>query len=289
MDLRKFGISQEQIERACDLACRGLLCYQPFVVEGDLYTGVGHEMLSHGGRGLVHVKDVPKKYIVNKDVERFLVNPDHLREFINNNIILDELYQRMLRFIEDRMGGVQGLEFSDVGCCSGYFSVNLAARGAKKVIAYDRIDYSETFSLLNDLMGTNVQFRNQAYKQGTIKGAEESDVVISVAVLVHISDVLHHLAFLGRLAKKAIFVWTNIMADPEGSDDELLIRFKDHNNYYKNDEFPYCFDVVYISPKLLRLSLNLMGFTEIHEFNNFPEGFPEEIKQQHRGYLAIRP
>jgi SAM-dependent methyltransferase len=289
MDLDKFGVSQEQVECARDLACRGLLCYQPFAIEGKLYTGVGHEIFTQGGHGLVHTTIVPEKYIGSKHLERFLVNPAHSEKFIADNVLLDELYQKMLGFIDERLGGVQGVEFADVGCCSGYFSMNLAARGAKKVIGYDRIDYSETFALLNEIMGTDAQFRHQAYKRGTIKDAEETDVVVSVAVLVHISDVLHHLAFLGRLARKAIFVWTNTMADPAGADEELLIRFQDHNNYYESDEFPYCFDLMFISPKLLRLSLSLMGFTEIHEFTDFPPNFPEKIKHQHRGYLALRP
>lgn len=288
MDMIKYGITEKQIDIARDLACRSLFCYQPFSIGDELQTGMGFQGFMGGG-GLVHTKIIPEKYkSLQESNSGLLVAPADVQAFRAANDTLDALYVKMLDFIESRLGGISNLEFSDIGCCSGYFSVNLAARGAKKVTAYDRIDYSESFALLNGLLGTNAQFHNRAYKRGTIEGAQESDVAISVAVLVHISDVLHHLAFLGRLARKAVFVWTNTMADPDGADDELLIRFRDHNTYYKNDEFPYCFDQVFISPKLLRLSFSLMGFTQIHEFTDFPSGISENVKREHRGYLAIR-
>jgi hypothetical protein len=40
---------------------------------------------------------------------------------------------------------------------------------------------------------------------------------------------------------------------------------------------------------LLRKSLEEMGFTEIHEIANRPDGMPEEWFRLHRGYLALRP
>ena len=40
---------------------------------------------------------------------------------------------------------------------------------------------------------------------------------------------------------------------------------------------------------LLRKSLELMGFTEIHQIHNRPDGMPDYWFNRQRGYLAIRP
>lgn len=218
------------------------------------------------------------------------------------------LYETFIDEIERRVGPIARHTFADIGCCSSYFPVSFSRRGAALAVGFDRVDYSATFRLLNEIAGTRARFVHRPYRvkwdrsQGRLGGLRalrsrlaslvsnlgsipaQFDVVISIAVLVHLSDPLQHLAYLGALARKAMLVWT-LTSDKE---EELAIEYLSCNRYYKQDPFPYCFDVMRISPGLLRKSLEQMGFAEIHEIRNRPDGMPDDWFSKHRGYLAIR-
>lgn len=318
MDLRPYKPTHGQLELATDLACRGLLCYQPFILSDDLQTGAGFEFAQKAEfAGLVYCPNPPLKYRGNRDVERFLIDPAKFEQFAEYNQRLKVLYETFIDEIENRVGPINRLSFLDVGCCSGYFPLSFALRGSPLAVGFDRVDYSATFELLNDILGTNARFVYKPYRGkefvpgnrvGWLKGLRhrleelnpfkvqyqnpndeylptQFDVVISIAVLVHLSDPLHHLAYLGELARKAILIWTFT----SGEESDLVIRFHSYNRYYPEDKFPFCFDVMQISPPLLRKSLELMGFTEIHQIRNQPQGMPDYWFNQQRGYLAIRP
>jgi len=312
MDLRPYKPSPAQVERATDLACGGLLCYQPYIFSESLRTGVGFE-LARGAEfaGLVYCADPPPRYLARQETRRFLIDPVNLDQFADCNRRLGVLYEIFIDEIERRVGPIDRHTFADVGCCSGYFPVSFSRRGAPLAVGFDRVDYSATFKLLNEIVGTHARFEHRPYraKRGWPQGRlgwlralrsrvvswvsslgkrripAQFDVVTSVAVLVHLSDPLQHLEYLGALARKAILVWT-LTSDKE---DELTIEYLSSNRYYLEDRFPYCFDVMRISPGLLRKSLEQMGFTEIHEIRNRPEGMPDDWFNKHRGYLAIRP
>lgn len=290
MDLRPYKPTPEQILEATHLACRGLLCYQPFTFSDGLMTGAGYEFAGIAeGAGLVYCTDVPSEYSGNASVDRHLIDTSLRDKFIEGNQRLQVLYETMLDLVENKVGSFSDLTCADIGCCSGYFPLSFAQRGAKQAVGYDAIDYTPTYKLLNSLLGTNAEFRNQPYvsELGAIKGGENDrfDVVFSIAVLVHLSDPLQHLAFLGRMARKAIVVWTYTSED---SDEDLVLRFRSVNRYYSDKKFPYCFDVVQLSPGLLKRSLELMGFTEIYPIENCPEGMPDFWFKRQHGYLAIR-
>ena len=245
-----------------------------------------------------------------------MIDPAKFEQFADYNQRLRVLYEIFIDEIAERVGPINRLSFLDVGCCSGYFPVSFAHRGSPLAVGFDRIDYTPTFELLNGIVGTNARFVHKPYRGvkfipggrlrwlrvlrhelaelspfkhwTTRKNSgipEQFDIVISIAVLVHLSDPLQHLAYLGELARKAILVWTYTSQE----ENDLLIRYQSHNRYYPDDKFPYCFDVMQISPPLLRKSLELMGFTEIHQIQNRPEGMPDYWFNQQRGYLAIRP
>ena len=73
---------------------------------------------------------------------------------------------------------------------------------------------------------------------------------------------------------------------PTLDEDNLSIRFGEPNTHQQDDPFPFCFDCnVRVSRKLLRLSLGRMGFTEIHEFVNPPDGLPTG---EDATFLAVR-
>lgn len=289
MDLRPYKPTSAQLQLATHLACRGLLCYQPFVFSDDLQTGAGYEFAKIAeGAGLVYCARPPDQYRGNPSVERHLIDPVLRHEFAECNQRLRVLYETMIDIVEEHVGPASNLTMADIGCCSGYFPLSYARRGAKRAVGFDLVDYSPSFRLLNEILGTHAEFRHKGYA-GTTQGMDEADrfdVVYSIAVLVHLSDPLQHLAFLGRMAKRAIVVWT---WTSEGEEDELVIRYKSVNRYYKDSRFPYCFDVMQISPGLLKRSLELMGFTEIHQISNQPGGMPDEWFLRHRGYLAVRP
>ena len=289
MDLRPYKPTPDQIQLAKDLACRGLLCYQPFIFSDELQTGAGYEFAKNAeGAGLVYCADPPPQYRGNAAVERHLIDPALKNDFAECNRQLRVLYETIIDSVERHVGPIPTLTMADVGCCSGYFPLSFAKRGAKRAVGYDVIDYSPTFELLNKILGTKAEFSNKGYsgeKQG-IDGAGTFDVVFSIAVLVHLSDPLHHLAFLGKIAKKAIVVWTYTSEDP---DDQMSIHYKSVNRYYEHARFPFCFDINQMSPGLLKKSLELMGFTELYPFENHPDGMPDQWFKRQRGYVAVRP
>ena len=290
MDLRQYKITEEQLAEAAQLACDGLICYQPFEFSDDLMTGAGYEFAKIAeGAGMVYAKTLPAKVDpASEGVKRHLIDPAILPDFQVYNRQLDDLYQSMIGLVTDNLGDPSKLSFADVGSCTGYFPIAFSQLGAKESVGFDAVDYSRTFNLMNDILGTDADFRNLPYRGdiGGIEGAGTFDVVCSIAVLVHLSDPLAHLAFLGRTARKALLVWTYTT---EHADDEMIIEYKSVNRYYEHSSFPFCFDVMQISPGLLRRSLELMGFTEIHELKNRPDGMPDYWFDRHRGFLAIRP
>ena len=316
MDLRPYKPSPAQIELATDLACRGLLCYQPFIFSDELQTGAGFEFAQIAEfAGLVYCPNPPKKYRGNRDVERHLIDPAKFEQFAEYNQRLRVLYETFIEEIEKHVAPIDRLTFVDIGCCSGYFPISFSRRGSPLAVGFDRVDYGPSFNLLNEIVGTKARFVHRPYRGETIVPTrrdrlkrfvsavtelnpfsqrqktennglpEQFDVVMSIAVLVHLSDPLQHLAYLGQLARKAILVWTFTSQE----ENDLVIRYQSYNRYYTEDKFPYCFDVMQISPPLLRKSLELMGFTEIHQLQNRPDGMPDYWFNQQRGYLAIRP
>jgi hypothetical protein len=126
-----------------------------------------------------------------------------------------------------------------------------------------------------------MQFRPWSY-DGRIEAAEQFDLVISIAMIVHLSDPLHHLAWLGSSTRKALLVFT-----PCHREDEYSIKFHTVNRYYR-DPFPYCFDVCTLSRRLLRRSLEEMGFTRIVEMKMADDSMPSDWARAHLGLLAIR-
>jgi SAM-dependent methyltransferase len=306
MDLRPYNPTPEQIETARHLSCRGLLCYQPFTLSDSLVTGAGYEFAKVAeGAGLVYCENPPHEYRGNASVNRHLIDPALKDEFVDYSRRLSVLYDSMINLVSEKLGGFPGLTVADIGCCSGYFPLAMAKRGAKRAVGYDLVDYRPTFNLLNDILGTNAEFYQRGYDGivgglksnklvdriksrlfGRTKQAETFDVVFSIAVLVHLSDPLQHLAYLGSIAKKALVVWT---WTSENEEDQMVIRYGSVNRYYEHAKFPYCFDIMQISPGLLQRSLELMGFTEIHPIRNVPDGMPDYWFDRHRGYLAIRP
>jgi SAM-dependent methyltransferase len=281
MDLRQLVSSRSQVERAKKLAMRGLLNYQPFTFADDLACGSGMSIVQG------HRKNPPSIWCPNVTtqdagpdyIESAVVKPEDKDEFFSDNAQLARCYDGMVDQIITKLGGVKGLSMMEAGCNAGYFPLSFARAGAARTVGYDRVDYSGAFALLNEICRTKAQFKLWSYN-GELEADEKFDLVMSVAVLVHLSDPLHHLAWLGSAAKKALFVFT-----PCHTDDDYSIRYHTVNRYYE-DRFPYCFDVTTVSRKLLYLAFEKMGFSDVVEVTTEP--MPPKWSGVHLGLLGLR-
>ena len=291
MDLRGYNPTYEQLSEAVHLACKGLLCYQPFIFSNNFATGAGYEFAYQAeGAGFVYCEEcIPEEYIGSEGAQRHLIDSSLKHQFFEGNQRLRLLYDSMIDLAVSKLGDISNLTAADVGCCSGYFPLALAKQGFCQTVGYDRVDYTGTFQLLNSILGTTAEFRHQPYigELSSIEqfGDECFDLVSSIAVLVHLSDPLQHLACLGKMARKALLVWTTTVKD---AGEELVLKYRSINRYYDDQKFPYCFDTNEISPGLLEQSLKLMGFSELYEIKNSSGGMPNSFFNQHIGYLAIR-
>ena len=209
MDLRPLITSKKQIEEARRLALRGLLSYQPYIFSDDFATGAGLSILAG------HLTEPPAVYCKDATANdtdpaffaREFAKENQREEFFAANKSMRRFYDGMVDQIANAVGPLDDMSVLDVGCNTGYFPLAFARRGARQAKGIDRIDYSPTVALLNDICGTSVQFANWNY-DGSLTAPEQYDLVLSVAVLVHLSEPLRHLAWLGSSARKALMVFT---------------------------------------------------------------------------------
>jgi hypothetical protein len=283
LDLRSRIRSAEQLAAARRLAFRGLLNYQPFIFGDDLAMGSGLSIVAGPG------PEVPSIYCPGAGpndadpgfLSRAVAGVDRRGEFFAANENMRRFYDGMVDETVSALGSLGGMSVLDVGCNSGYFPLSFALRGAREAKGFDRVDYSPTIAFLNGVCGTNVKFGLWSY-DGSLKAAKQFDLVISTAVLVHLSDPLQHLAWLGSSARRALLVFT-----PCHDDNEYSVKFHSVNKYY-SDEFPYCFDVTTVSRKLLKLALERMGFSRVVEITAAHKWMPPGWAEQHFGVLGIR-
>lgn len=268
MDLRSLIKDPKQIARAREIVGKGLLHYQPFIFADDLETGAGYEFEYGESKGLVYDPAHDRSTFAEDDeLRRWFIDGREKDTFSAANQRLRDRYDTVIDGICAGLGDISGMSFADIGCNSGYFPFSLARRGAAEAVGYDRGDYAESFSLLNSILGTDVKFHRQFYHSTTqsVRGCSSThDVVLASTVLCHLSDPLQFLACLGSLARKAIFIYTEVTVE-----DQYCIRFGEHNKYYKDDPFPLCFDYgTTVSLKLLLKSFELMGFSEIYDIGS---------------------
>ena len=284
MDLRPLITSKKQIEEARRLALHGLLSYQPYIFSDDFATGAGLSILAG------HLTEPPAVYCKDASANdadpvffaREFAKENQREEFFAANELMRRFYDGMVDQIANAVGPLDDMSVLDVGCNTGYFPLAFARRGARQAKGIDRIDYSPTVALLNDICGTSVQFENWNY-DGSFTAPEQYDLVLSVAVLVHLSEPLRHLAWLGSSARKALMVFTPVHDAPDCS-----IQFHSENRYYEDADFPHCFDITTVSEQLLRLAFEKMGFSRIIEITAAHDTMPPGWAGKHLGLLGIR-
>jgi SAM-dependent methyltransferase len=241
--------------------------YQPWVFADDFECGVGLEFERDDYSGLIYLPEIdPPKTL------RF-IEPHKLASFRAANAGLRRLYEGLadrLCVILDEVGGSTTL---DVGCNSGYFPIAFSRRGVLRATGCDREKgFSDSVALLNEIVNSKAEFVSAHYdpRLRAITDAEPADLVTSLAVVCHVSDPLQHLAALGALARKALFVWTIV-----NEDDSMTIHYGEPRGDYSEDKFPFCFDNrVLPSRSLLRRSFELLGFKDIVELPGPDDDLP---------------
>ena len=313
MDLRPLITSKKQIEEARRLALHGLLSYQPYIFSDDFATGAGLSILAG------HLTEPPAVYCKDASANdadpvffaREFAKENQREEFFAANELMRRFYDGMVDQIANAVGPLDDMSVLDVGCNTGYFPLAFARRGARQAKGIDRIDYSPTVALLNDICGTSVQFENWNY-DGSFTAPEQYDLVLSVAVLVHLSEPLRHLAWLGSSARKALMVFTPFHratqyaplqqsppldpgdqsasreSAPANAAPDYSVKFHTVNHYYEHDQFPQCFDVTTVSEQLLRLAFEKMGFTQIIDITAAEHTMPPGWAGVHLGLLGFR-
>jgi len=284
MDLRPLIKSAHQIEDARDLALRGLLSYQPYIFSDTFAVGAGLSIVAG------HLKDPPAVYCPDATASdtdaaffaREFAKEQQREEFFAANEAMRRFYDGMVDQIAAAVGPLEDMSVLDVGCNTGYFPLAFARRGARQAKGIDRIDYSPTVALLNEICGTSVQFARWNY-DGSLTASDQYDLVLSIAVLVHLSEPLRHLAWLGSSARKALMVFTPFHNTPDCS-----IQFHTENRYYKDADFPHCFDITTVSEQLLRLAFEQMGFSHIIEITAAYDTMAPGWAGKHLGLLGIR-
>jgi SAM-dependent methyltransferase len=284
MDLRPYIRSPAQIERARRLALRGLLSYQPFIFSDMFAVGAGLSIVAG------HRQDTPAIYCQDATANdtdpaffaREVAKEQQRAEFFAANEQMRRFYDLMIDQVATELGPLNKFSILEAGCNTGYFPLAFARRGALNATGIDRIDYSKSVALLNDICGTSVKFARWNY-DGSLTATKRYDLVLSVAVLVHLSEPLRHLAWLGSSARKALMVFT-----PCHDSAEYSMTFHAVNRYYTDAKFPQCFDVTTLSKPLLRLAFEKMGFTRIIEIKAAYDTMPPGWANDHLGLLGIR-
>lgn len=287
MDLTSFIRSPAQIDRARELGARGLLCYQPFRFSPDCEVGVGWEFTKGEFAGLIHWPSPPAHLTASPEFRRLLCDQNELPQFRAANDRLRRTYDGFADAVCQRMGDISDLSFVDIGCNSGYFPLSFARRGAKEAVGYDREDYTDVFDLLNGVLGTSARFERRAYDLAsrTIPDIGTYDVATCMLMLCHLPDPMNFLAFLGRTARRALFIWNGVLQD-----SRMLIHYGEAGKYYRDADFPNSFDYdTRLSTRLMLQSLYMMGFTEIHQLEPVADGLEMGHYIDKRPILAIRP
>jgi SAM-dependent methyltransferase len=267
MDLRRFGLTRDQA-----LQGARLLDYQPFVLADDIQTGVAYEWL--------YPQEAGSRYVAFRKA----MSPTEWEHFGEANAALRRMYDEWIE--EICRAAPQAATALDIACSSGYFLQKLALQGYRDCVGYDVLDKTEAFAFLNGVLGTGTRFVRQPYNSWThtIPGCRPADVVIASAILLHISDPLYFLKFLGDMAKKLLFLFTRVVEA-----EEYVVVYGTPNMYDKDAPFPLGFDNNnFISTGLLEYSLRQVGFRNIIELPHKATWVPEQVMGIKRVYMCLK-
>jgi SAM-dependent methyltransferase len=263
------------------------LSYQPFRFTDDHEVGEGMAFLSgvsaEKTKGIVHWPRPPA------EIADLIVQPAQLEYFRTANDWLRDVYDHFINHIDQQIG-VSGKEFAEFGCNTGYFLYRLSQRGARRSVGLDFTNNKSLFRFFNQKLGTNAEFRFSEWDslrhRPRYADVPEVDCCMSVVVLCHLADPLHHLTYLCSKARKAVFVWTTI-----NDSDELALTFGNPGHFPNSLSWPVSFDNrMHPSRSLVELCLRECGFEDLRPLPPVPNASPEiqAWQKKHIGVLAMR-
>lgn len=267
MDLRRFNLTEKQV-----LMAKKLLDYQPFIISDNIQTGNGYAYLYGEGRPAVMEKDS--------------CSEEEWEKFTEANARMRKMYDDWVEATSAVVGDLSKLSVVDVACNNGYFLYRFWEKGIRKCVGYDRGDCSFGISLLNNITGYKVRFVHEPYNPLThkIKGCGKYDIVVSSAIMCHLSDPLNYISFLASITRKVLLLHTRV-----SEEDGYIVSYGKANKYWRGDPFPVCFDNdVTMSRGLLFKSLRLAGFRHIQEIKYNDEWLPWDWYHWQKTLIALK-
>lgn len=246
MDFRHPNLTPEH----ADIAAM-FLNYQPFIISDNIQTGAAYSWYyTQDPRISPPLVFRRSEWAKEWDVIKTITARQRI------------MYDDFVRYIAERY---KGGTLMDVACNNGYFPVRAEMFGMAPSFGMDAGDYSTSVQVLNKFCGTHATFTHMAYNPETHRAPVEGryDVVVANTIMWHLPDPNYFLAFLGRLAREAIFMWVHILDTDErlvsyGAPHPTLGSGTGHNT------FPHFFnDFTQISRGLLELAFRSMGFSNI--------------------------
>ena len=264
------------------------LSYQPFRFDDEHEIGEGMAFLkgssTESRKGVVHWPAPPS------EISDLLVAPESVGQFRYANDALRAIYDHFIVTLCDHLGTDIGrMDFAEFGCNTGYFPYSLSLRGARQAYGLDFTYNAEVFEFFNRILGTNATFLFSEWDslrhRPQYHEVPQVDVCLSVAVLCHLADPLHHLTYLCSRARKAIFVWT-----PSHQVDDLYMSFGQPKLFANSLAWPVSFDnLVKPSRGLIELCLKESGFEDIRHVAPISTPFDEiDFWKHHTGIVAFR-
>jgi hypothetical protein len=288
MDLRGLQFSADDFEQLLQFIQQRKLSYQPFLFDEEHEVGEGLAILNATSAG-------PRQGVVNwphppSDIADRVVGPSDHESFRSANNALRAIYDYFVASLCRELGeDISGLDFAEFGCNTGYFPYSLSLRGARRTFGLDFTYNKAIFDFFNRKLGTNATFLFSEWDsfrhQPHYHPVPEVDVCLSIAVLCHLADPLHHLTYLCSRARKAVFVWT-----PSHASDDLYMDFGAPSHFGNSMAWPVSFDYdVKPSRGLLELCLRESGFEDIRHLDGIPTAFDEiGLWKHHSGIIAFR-
>jgi len=288
MDLRGIGFSAGDLDEILGFIVGRKLSYQPFRFTDRHEVGEGLAFVTRTSAGRTKaVVDWPN---APAEIAHLLVPAEQRRAFRDANDELGSVYDHFVRHIVENVGADPGtLDFAEFGCNTGYFLYRLAQRGAGRTIGMDFTYNRGVFDFFNRKLGVAAEFRFSEWDslrhRPRYADVPKVDVCLSVAVLCHLSDPLHHLSYLCAKADRAIFVWT-----PTRPSQELFMAFGRPGLFNESLAWPASFDNdVALSRGLLELCLRECGFEDLRPVEPIPlQIFGADYWTHQTGILALR-
>jgi len=285
MNLKKYNPSPMQIRSLI-----GDGCYQPFTFTDKFISGIAYSWIT--GELIIAMdkaNDIAYQWqapnLPLKEINNYITEKNW-ELFVECNIRLQNMYDSWIDYTLKAVDYPLDYSVIDTASNAGYFLYKFKEKGAGKCIGYDLLDFSEVFNTLNHLTGFDVEFFNKSYNMNnhTIADCPSADIVISSAIMCHLSDPLNYLTFLGSITKKALLLFTSV-----DDTDTYQIIYDGAKVFYPDARFPNCFDAnTHISKGVLMFGLKELGFSEIIELPYSDSWIPWENYKKFKTIVALK-